>query len=162
MDEMDLMSAVNEDRLDDVRRILKEHPDKIHYRNRMTTPLHVAVRNGNVQIVAALCDANVDVDAVDFKQATPLIIAVCHFKHEIVEMLCSAGADVKQTVGRFTMLNALLTRVKEMNDISKLPSAYQIAKCLVKYGASTNETEISNYVEPYSMLWVYLMDVFAL
>ena len=59
------------------------------------TPLHVAVREGSVEIARMLIDAGADLDVQDtWGSQTPLHVAAINERVEIARMLIGAGADV--------------------------------------------------------------------
>jgi len=59
------------------------------------TPLHLAVQNGNQEIVDFLISQGADINARDSEGNTPLITALASRKTETAKFLLSKGADVK-------------------------------------------------------------------
>lgn len=59
-------------------------------------PLHLAARNGDMEIVKLLLDAGVDVDCGDSDESTPLHVAALRRHQDIVAFLLAKGADVNR------------------------------------------------------------------
>ena len=57
-------------------------------------PLHWACDRGDAEIVRALLQAGVDINATDASGESPLHVAVASEDAAIVELLCAAGASV--------------------------------------------------------------------
>ena len=58
------------------------------------TPLFVASRNGNIEVVELLLEAKADVNKAETNGYTPLIIASQNDHIEVVKLLLAAKADV--------------------------------------------------------------------
>lgn len=91
--ERDLLEAVNSNRLEAVRSILKSNPkidvNKLHC-------LHWAITFGKLEMTYILIAGGADVNAFGMAgRDTPLIIAASHGYEEIAKKLIEAGADVK-------------------------------------------------------------------
>ena len=71
------------------------------------TPLHVAVRPGDVAVVQLLLAAKVDVNSKNIWGATPLSLAACnHGDTKIMELILAHGASIEcQDSGGFTPLH---------------------------------------------------------
>jgi ankyrin repeat protein/L-ascorbate metabolism protein UlaG (beta-lactamase superfamily) len=59
-------------------------------------PLHLAARNGHMEIVKLLLDAGTDVDCGDSDESTPLHVAALRRHQDIVAFLLAKGADVNR------------------------------------------------------------------
>lgn len=59
------------------------------------TPLHIAVRRGDAEIVPAMLDAGADINAKGDEGFTPLHYAVMYDDVRIVRLLLDRGADVE-------------------------------------------------------------------
>lgn len=58
------------------------------------TPLHVASRNGEMEMVRTLLDRDADIEARDFLDRTPIHLAAMWDRQDIVRLLARRGADV--------------------------------------------------------------------
>ena len=98
------------------------------------TPLHLAIRKCDLEIVKLLLKHNADPNSQDDIERTPLYFAIFKGNIEIVKELLINGAEVdKQTYGVTPFLNALnLERI-------------DIAKILLKHGANIDAIINSSY-----------------
>ena len=94
-----------------------------------STPLHLAARGGNVEVVKYLLEQGANLQGLDNNKATPLITAAESGKVEIVKLLLEKGADpnAKNVVGR--------TGLHVTNNV-------EVARLLVQAGAKVTETEM--------------------
>jgi ankyrin repeat protein len=89
-----LLAAVERLDVEEVTRLLAEHPKIAKAQDRMgQTALHLACRAGVVTLVEALLDFNVYVDATDFGGKTPLHVSR---NAAVVRLLCNEGASVNK------------------------------------------------------------------
>lgn len=58
------------------------------------TPLHLASKNGDLELVRVLVNAGVNIDGYDQNQNTPLKLAATYGKIEVVRFLVSKGAKI--------------------------------------------------------------------
>eukprot|EP01117_Protostelium_nocturnum_P000075 TRINITY_DN10165_c0_g1_i1.p1 TRINITY_DN10165_c0_g1~~TRINITY_DN10165_c0_g1_i1.p1 ORF type:complete len:335 (-),score=35.87 TRINITY_DN10165_c0_g1_i1:49-906(-) len=87
-----LYEAVSKESLEICRTILEFKPPM----NCTKNPLHIATKNGSIDIVRLLIEAGSDVNYVDTESARPttaLIISLKMKRKEIMELLLEAGAD---------------------------------------------------------------------
>ncbi len=101
-----------------------------------TTPLHLAARQGYVDIAKALIDNGARVNVVDENGLTPLHEAVMQDKTEMAEYLISRGAfvDIKENrLGRSELLDAAIKGNTMMT------------KALIEAGANINLADNSNH-----------------
>jgi len=96
------------------------------------TPLHLAAREGNLEIVKLLIEHGAKIEAKDFNNATPLFMAVTHKRKEVVKYLLEKGANINVR-GRlysdhreYPIHRAIESRQDDM------------AELLVAYGADLN------------------------
>ena len=73
------------------------------------TPLHIAARQGHVQIVKILLEANADINAKSRYSGdmTPIHLAISNGHTEVVEMLLNGVADLNDQ-GRYSQVSPLL------------------------------------------------------
>ena len=85
------------------------------------TPLHRAVRGGNVALAEYLISVGADVNAEGFKDRSPLYWAVQKDNVALAEYLISAGAkvDAKDDEGRSPLYYAISKGHKEMQALLK-------------------------------------------
>ncbi|XP_022237843.1 nuclear factor NF-kappa-B p105 subunit-like [Limulus polyphemus] len=76
--------------------------------NEGNTPLHIAVREGNLIALHLLLDRKnypksvskiVDIDKLNYEGLAPLHVAVINNKEKCIEKLCTSGADINVAVG---------------------------------------------------------------
>ena len=92
----DLLRDAVENEHTEVAKLLLTNGSKVNRKNKLPldTPLHFAVRNGDMEIVKMLLDSGADIDAINLSDVTALHIAVESKKVEIVELLLNQGAGV--------------------------------------------------------------------
>ena len=97
------------------------------------SPLHVAVMEGNLEIIELLLAKGADVDARDLNARSPLHYAIIYGKEaDIVKVLLEKGADVNAKDNRFGMTplhDAAVDRLNFKPDVVKL---------LIDYGANVD------------------------
>lgn len=91
------------------------------------TPLFVAARSGNFEIVKLLVENGADVNMGDYQNVTPLHEAASHGSPEMVEYFISKGAKVNVQSTFFDGASPLHEAARRKN--------ISIAKILIKYGA---------------------------
>ena len=90
-----LHEAVYSDNAKLVKRILKEGDFDIDAKSKAgISPLHIAVKNRNLEIVRILVRNEANIDIQDGNGLTPLHYAVGQRRYEIVKYLIFHGADV--------------------------------------------------------------------
>ena len=89
-----LAKAVADDDIDEVRRLISAGENVNGREDDRTTPLFIAVNNGNREIVQLLLDFGAKVNARDDDKKTPLMELDDDASRELVEMLIRAGAKV--------------------------------------------------------------------
>lgn len=92
------------------------------------TSLHIAARNGNVQIAKILIDNGANVNAIDNEGWTPLMRATTSGNSELVGMLLDHGADASKvnSVGETAIIQAASSGCDECLNI--LFSKYKFAE----------------------------------
>jgi quinoprotein dehydrogenase-associated probable ABC transporter substrate-binding protein len=94
-------------------------------------PLHVAVTNGDIEMVTLLLDRKADVNERDGDGYTPLTLAAARNKTKVITLLTSRGADLEaQIPGGYTPLFVAIGEGK-----------FAAAKALMDAGAKTNVVE---------------------
>ena len=128
----------------EVAKLLLTNGSKVNSKNkkRTDTPLHFAVRNGDIEIVKMLLDRGADVDAINLYNVTPLHIAVESKKVEIVELLLNHGACVNARDCNSS--TPLLLAAKDGSE--------EIVKLLLKHGADVNSPYTCTSIEGYTPL----------
>jgi glyoxylase-like metal-dependent hydrolase (beta-lactamase superfamily II) len=148
-----------------VEAILTVDPDQISARNdALSTPLHVAVSDSQVDIARLLISKGADINAGDSDNSRPIHLAAIDGKHELVEILLEAGADlgVEEDYGNspltyaifgggIEIVNLLLDRgadPHQTNTQGQIPLQYAIAigqleivQILVAHGADVNHVD---------------------
>ncbi len=79
------------------------------------SPLHKAIREGDIERIQSLISHGVNVNQKDTSGRTPLISAIIHDRTRAVEMLLAAGADVnlRSTNGEIPLHQAAAQGRKE-------------------------------------------------
>jgi hemoglobin len=80
------------------------------------TALHMAARRGNAEVIAALLDADADIEACDSQGDTPLRRAVNCGKVDAAKLLLARGANAR-SVGSKKLTPALAARTVEMRQL---------------------------------------------
>jgi ankyrin repeat protein len=88
----DEVSAVMAGRADALREILRQRPSAFSSTDFGRSLLHIAVDNGDVEIIKTLLAANADVQAADFWGLSPLGYALRTKRTDIVALLLQQGA----------------------------------------------------------------------
>uniref|UniRef100_A0A1Y1NLE7 Uncharacterized protein n=1 Tax=Photinus pyralis TaxID=7054 RepID=A0A1Y1NLE7_PHOPY len=90
-----LRGAIKNDQPEIAKLLLNGCNVMVNSRNTLTdTPLHFAVRNGNLEIVDMLLDRHAEINAKNVDGTTPLHIAVENGHENLVKLLLERGADV--------------------------------------------------------------------
>ena len=116
----------------DVVKLLLINGSKVNKNNSKpcNTPLHYAVRNGELEIVQMLLDRGANINVQSLKSKTALHIAVEDNRMDIIDILLNHGANVK--ISDISDVTPLHTAVK--ND------SVEIIKLLLSRGANVNAT----------------------
>ena len=115
--------------LDDIKSRISKDPAKINERNEFGySPLHMAVREGEIEIVKYLVSQGADVNVKDVFNETPLYEAVSLGKIEIVKYLVFRGSSI----------NTKNIRKESPLHIAVKENRLDIAKFLVSRGAEVN------------------------
>jgi ankyrin repeat protein len=82
-----------------IAKLLLHHDCKVNFENGMpstiyTSPLHLAIQMGDIEVVKMVLDKGARIDAKDIDGETPLYAAVRNDDFKITELLCKHGADV--------------------------------------------------------------------
>jgi len=94
-------------------------------------PLHLAVANGDTEMIAFLLDRKADIDLRDTDGYTPLALAAARNKTKVIQLLVSRRADLEaQIPGGYTPLFVAIGEGK-----------YAAAKALMEAGAKCNVAE---------------------
>ena len=94
------------------------------------TPLHVAVLQGDTELVRLILDLGSDVDPTDAVGNTPLHVAIAAPNHSIVEVLLRYGADVSMRDGYGRSPLELATDLDQVQAV-KILIAHGAAKYMV-------------------------------
>jgi ankyrin repeat protein len=139
---LDLGSAIRLGKRDAAKKMLKENPSLAKHVDEdsdlwaNTTPLGIAVLNGDAEMVGILLKAGAPVNGVTERplvgNMTPLCNAVWSGHYEIAQMLCETGADCNVTGGKF--YTTLL-------DYAVKNSDKKMIALLVKFGAKASEDQ---------------------
>ena len=113
----------------EVAKLLLTNGSKVNSKNELhsDTPLHFAVRNGDIKIVKVLLDRGADIDGVNWN-ITPLHIAVESKNVEIIELLLNHGACVNTRHSNSS--TPLVLAAEEGSE--------KIVKLLLRHGADVN------------------------
>jgi ankyrin repeat protein len=92
----DLHDAIQKGDVAKVKTLISNNNELIHMKSEKgQMPLHLAVQNGNQEIVDFLISKGADINAKDGEGNTPLITAIAFKKTEAAKFLISKGADVR-------------------------------------------------------------------
>ena len=123
-----IMTAVQNDDLDEVRRLIAAGEDVNRAEDDETTPLFVAVKYGNLEMVRLLIDFGAKVNVRNDEKQTPLMMIDDDASLELVELLLRNGARVN--------------RVAENGDTALIRAAREakpeILRALIDAGAELN------------------------
>src|SRR5687768_14649938 len=89
-----LIKAVESNNLNKVTELLKEI--NANYSNGIITPLHIAVKNGNIEIAKLLIKSNANLNIKDTSGNTPLNLAIKCKNLDLVKELIKAGTDLTE------------------------------------------------------------------
>lgn len=90
---MNLLTAIRNDDLDEVVRLLGQGSDPNELAYTRETPLMLAAIRGHVEIADRLLAHGADIDAADIEAQTALIYAVRFHRQKVAELLLERGAD---------------------------------------------------------------------
>ena len=74
---------------------LRDELEFLEFTDSCRTPLHLAVENGEIDLLTPLLKAGADFEAQDVEKCTPLHVAVKNGEVNIVTALLEAGANWK-------------------------------------------------------------------
>ena len=122
--------------------LIIEHSQDVNARgfDRKETPLHVALRQGHVEVARVLLEHGADTEARDDDDRTPLLWA-SQFRHvELAQVLLEHGAD---------------TEARDKDNYSPLERATQnghveLAQVLLEHGADVNAQNMERYTPLHS------------
>jgi ankyrin repeat protein len=107
-----------------VKSIIEKHPEQVNLRDdKQDTPLHIASRADNREILEMLISAGADTNAQNNFGYTPLHIAAISGQKEAVALLLAAGADVAAR-DRFNRTSQDYAEKKGSEDIVNILSMY--------------------------------------
>lgn len=132
-----LFQAVVNGDVEQVQLLISSGAD-INSVNRMgRTPLHIAIREGQMEVFNLLIDkgANINIDSTKGVRQSPLLFAVDLEKIEVVELLIEKGADI----------NAVDLRGDNALSLAKRKGYTQITELLLKHGAQEPSLESDEY-----------------
>jgi len=129
LEKQKVFEAVMKDYLATVKAMLMKNKGILDVRNiKEATPLHVAVKLGNMDIVKFLISEGADVNALNYKKRTPLHVAATHDQPEAAKYLVDHGADLN---ARSDILSVPLHDAVVTNNL-------RTVKILVEKGANLN------------------------
>ena len=152
--------------LDSLREYIRKEKDVNLFNYDRDTALHLAVQQGNFDVVSILVDAGAEIDLQNKAGATPLNIAAFLNRNKIADLLIQKGAsnDIFTGVCRndITLVRELLEGGENPNsksiDLSSMCCGvrpilhlavmrgyYEMSELLIKHGADSNEAN-----HPYS------------
>ncbi|MDH5386401.1 MAG: ankyrin repeat domain-containing protein [Candidatus Aminicenantes bacterium] len=92
----DIHDAIQKGDVARVKTLISNNKELIQMKSdKGQTPLHLAVQNGNQEIVEFLISQGADINARDSEGNTPLLTALAFKKTETAKFLLSKGADVR-------------------------------------------------------------------
>lgn len=92
----DLVQAVSAGSLEQVRSILNEAPALARSAGKHgETPLHLAARDGRMEIAQVLLENGADLNARSYQQRTPLVLAIENARPDLALAFIGRGADLK-------------------------------------------------------------------
>ena len=105
-----------------VRILLRRDSGSVNaaYGVKRCTPLHMAARRGNLEVISALLDGGAEIEARDSVGETPLRRAVNCNKVEAVRLLLARGAD-RHSVGSKQLTAELAARSEQMKRVFAMP-----------------------------------------
>lgn len=124
-----IFDAVKADDLANVKELVGKDASLVNLKNQNgNTPLHIAARQGNVDIAAFLIEKGADLEAKNPTGYTPLFFAVLSKQPEAVRFFLGKGADVNAQT-RF-QTTPLFTAAESGNS--------EIVRALIEKGANVN------------------------
>jgi len=112
--EKEFLKAADKGNLDEMRVLLDSHPENDFLSAKDfvegDTALHLASRNGHLEVVEFLLSKGVDINLQNNFSCTPLSLAVSHGHLEIVKFLIRHGSDVNErdNLGTSPLLSAVM------------------------------------------------------
>ena len=91
-----LFSAVQVGDFETMEALLKREPNLLHHTTvyDRQCALHIAVANGQIEILAVLLEKSVNPNVVNRHKQTPLMLAAMHGKISCVNKLIESGANI--------------------------------------------------------------------
>jgi hypothetical protein len=115
-----LMEAVANNDIDGVRFFSKSSAAVINQKNfGGATALHIAARQGNLEMARILVENGADVNAIDLEGWTPLMRAAFFQNNEIVDLLLSNGAAAQllNSIGESVIVHAAISDCDKCLDL---------------------------------------------
>ncbi|MFH2000610.1 MAG: CHAT domain-containing protein [Planctomycetota bacterium] len=160
----DISKACSRGQVDIVKLYLDVHgnPDHCAYNTRLV-PLHIAVKEGHLNVVKMLAEAGADLNAkADDKWGdTALHIAANYDRREILKYLIDAGADVngKAKDGTTPLFHACGVSDLIDNEPYKSKGLVEIARLLLEHHADANVKNNNGNTPMHCAAWKGLVDV---
>jgi len=134
-----LFNAIENNDVNEVKRLIEDGADLEARDERKRTALYVACSEGHLEIAKLLIENGADIEAKGYDNQTPLIAASIYNKIEIVKFLIKNGANIEATGFWDETALMLVTRLnktfkKEYQEIVKILT---IAKKLQQITTST-------------------------
>ena len=105
------------------------------------TPLTLAIKTGNIEIINFLIDHGADINQMDrYSQNTPLTTAISHANPDIVQLLIQAGANINQVEGLdFTPLARSIIGYR-LSSQEEQRNLLKIMRILIDHGANVSQS----------------------